>query len=114
MKFLIIGLGSMGKRRARNLLALNYSNVFGYDISKKRRIEFEKKYNLPTFASLKNIKINEFDALIVSTHPSFHFKYIKSAIKNKINCFIEASIVNENLISKEIKKIKSKSLVYDP
>ena len=114
MKFLIIGLGSMGKRRARNLLALKYSNIFGYDINKFRRIEFEKKYNLPTLTSLKNIKINEFDALIVSTHPSFHFKYIKSAIKNKINCFIEASIVNENLINKEIKKIKSKSLVYAP
>ena len=38
MKFLIIGLGSMGKRRARNLLALKYSNIFGYDINKNRRI----------------------------------------------------------------------------
>ena len=59
MKFLIIGLGSMGKRRARNLLALNYSNVFGYDISKFNHrdipqtdaLKYQKGYSLDPFES---------------------------------------------------------------
>lgn len=114
MNFLIIGLGSMGKRRARNLIALKQSKIIGYDINPKRRREFEKKYNLPTLSSLRNINLSNYTALIISTHPSFHFKYIKTAIENKTNCFIEASIVNDDLIKREIKKIKDNSLVYAP
>jgi predicted dehydrogenase len=114
MNFLIIGLGSMGKRRTRNLISLKQSKIIGYDINPKRRQEFEKKYNLPTLSSLRNINFTNYTALIISTHPSFHLKYIKAAIKNKINCFIEASIVNDDLIIHEIKKIKDNSLVYAP
>ena len=114
MNFLIIGLGSMGKRRARNLIALKQTKILGYDTNPKRRLEFEKKYNLPTLSSLRDTKLENFTAMIVSTHPSFHFKYIAAAIKNRINCFIEASIVNDNLIKKEMKKIKNNSLVYAP
>ena len=104
----------MGKRRARCLINLKQKKIVGFDINPKRREEFEKKYNLPTVKSLKNINFSSFTALIVSTDPAFHFKYIKTAIQHEISCFIEASIVNQNLIKSEIKKIKNKSLVYAP
>ena len=42
MKYLVIGLGSMGKRRVRNLLALGIINVAGFDIRKDRRQETKK------------------------------------------------------------------------
>tara|TARA_B100001989_G_C24543329_1_gene468994 strand:+ start:618 stop:1616 length:999 start_codon:yes stop_codon:yes gene_type:complete len=114
MRFLIVGLGSMGKRRARNLLALGFNNITGYDNNPKRLLEFEKKYKLKTIKFFKNINRDNYDAIIVSTNPSYHFKYIKHAIKYKLNCFIEASIVNENLIKHEMKKISDKTIVYAP
>ena len=114
MKFLIVGLGSMGKRRARNLLALKYKEIIGYDTNSKRRLEFQKKYKLKTLDKFADVKNSKYDALIISTDPKYHFKYIKFAIKHKMNCFIEASIVNELAIRNEIKKIKDKSLVYAP
>ena len=43
MKFLVIGLGSMGKRRIRNLKYLKYKEIIGYDIRRERREEVENK-----------------------------------------------------------------------
>ena len=42
MRALVIGLGSMGKRRVRNLMALGYKDIAGYD-PREERIEFVKK-----------------------------------------------------------------------
>ena len=43
MKFLVIGLGSMGKRRVRNLLANGEKSIFGFDLREDRRKETEEK-----------------------------------------------------------------------
>jgi len=52
MKFLVIGLGSMGKRRVRNLQALGMENIIGFDPRADRRAEAAEKYGIPVFASL--------------------------------------------------------------
>src|SRR3546814_6666101 len=51
MKFLVIGLGSMGKRRVRNLRALGEQCVAGFDPRVDRREEAESKYGIATFPS---------------------------------------------------------------
>ena len=48
MNFLIIGLGSMGKRRVRNLQALGYRNIIGFDMREDRRKEAKEKYGIQT------------------------------------------------------------------
>ena len=46
MKFLVVGLGSMGKRRVRNLIALGFKDsVSGFDIREDRREETKKTTN---------------------------------------------------------------------
>ena len=45
MKFLIIGLGSMGKRRVRCLKSLGHENIVGFDVKESRRKETEKQYD---------------------------------------------------------------------
>ena len=52
-KYLVIGLGSMGKRRVRCLLALGISNadIMGMDIREDRCIESKKKYGIHTYQS---------------------------------------------------------------
>jgi len=42
LAFLQIGLGSMGKRRIRNLFANGEKNVIGFDLSPERRKETEE------------------------------------------------------------------------
>ena len=54
MKFLIIGLGSMGKRRIRNLQILNQNNIVGYDIKPERREEVKRIYNIKITESIED------------------------------------------------------------
>ena len=42
LKIIIVGLGSMGKRRIRNLLKLGYCDIIGFDPRNDRRNESKK------------------------------------------------------------------------
>lgn len=94
MKFLVIGLGSMGKRRIRNLQYLGYSEIYGFDFREDRRQEAEYKYNITTIASLENFENLSIDALIISVPPDKHHIYMFKAIELNKPCFVEASVVD--------------------
>lgn len=98
MKFLVIGLGSMGKRRVRCLQALGYENIIGFDLREDRRSEAMEKYSIKTIDSLNNISLSDFDAFIISTPPDRHTPYAKIAIDNNIPAFIEASVILEDVV----------------
>jgi len=97
MKFLIVGLGSMGKRRIRCLYSIGYSDIIGYDIRSDRLEEASSKYKIKTINSIDEINLKEVDCIIISTPPDIHNYYIKLAISNKIPAFVEASVVLEGL-----------------
>jgi len=121
MKFLIIGLGSMGKRRIRNLQTLKQSDISGFDTNQERCKEVMEKYGCKTFSDL-NIALNEKpDAMIISTPPDLHIKYAKLAIENKINFFTEASVIKDgmeeliqSLTNSGIIGVPSSTLRYHP
>ncbi len=46
MKILIIGLGSMGKRRIRNFKELNINDIYGFDINNERTQYVYKNINM--------------------------------------------------------------------
>jgi predicted dehydrogenase len=98
MKFLVIGLGSMGKRRVRCLQALGYGNIFGFDLRADRRKEAKEKYSIETIESLENISLSEFNAFIISTPPDQHSPYAKLAIDYGKPAFIEASVIMEDVL----------------
>ncbi len=100
MKFLVIGLGSMGKRRVRNLITLGHKEIFGFDSRKDRCEEAKRKYKIKILSDIKNIFSQKFDIIIISTSPDTHLEYVKIAVKNKIPFFTE---VNTN--PEHIKKI---------
>jgi len=93
MKFLVFGLGSMGKRRVRCLQSLGYSDIVGLDLNKDRGKEANEKYFIPTINSLSGVEIKEFDAFIISTPPDQHTKYAKLAIEYNKPAFIEGSVI---------------------
>lgn len=107
MEVLVIGLGSMGKRRIRNLIALGYKNIIGFDLRKDRRKEVEELYKIQTIEDFDLVKIKKFDAWIISTSPDTHHVYMAEAISYETPAFIEASVLDtdfEFLIQKSKEK----------
>ncbi len=95
MYFLIIGLGSMGKRRVRNLQQIGYSNITGFDLSQDRRREAERLYGISTVEELSDI--SSYHAVIISTPPDLHSEYIQLSIVNHKPCFVELSLLLQDL-----------------
>ncbi|MBK7627803.1 MAG: Gfo/Idh/MocA family oxidoreductase [Bacteroidales bacterium] len=97
MNFLVIGLGSMGKRRVRCLQSLGYSDIVGFDNREDRRKEAQVKYNIKIIDSINGIFFSDFDAFIISTPPDQHTPYLKMAIDHSKPAFIEASVLLEEV-----------------
>ena len=122
LKVLVIGLGSMGKRRIRNLKANGVTNISGFDLREDRRAEVENIYQIPVFPSIETATAHtSFDALIISVPPDVHHIYIKQALKLNVPAFIEASVVDTDMemlineaISKKILLAPSCTLFFHP
>ena len=97
MKFLIVGLGSMGKRRIRNLKYLQKREIIGFDPVEARREEAEEKYGVRTFEDFDQAMQSDPDALIISTPPDLHMKYALEAAKHNKHFFTEASVVEDGM-----------------
>lgn len=111
MKFLIIGLGSMGKRRIRNLQHLKIQHIVGFDPRLDRREEAEKKYGIATVGSLDELNMDDVDAIIISTPPDKHNVYMTFALKHSKPAFVEASVVLGDLEKLNRDAIKKKVLI---
>jgi predicted dehydrogenase len=93
MKFLVIGLGSMGKRRIRCLQSLGYKDIIGCDPREDRRAEAAEKYGVETVADPGQAPLDKVTALFISTPPDIHNRYIQFAIDNEKPAFVEASVI---------------------
>ena len=113
MKFLQIGLGSMGKRRIRCLKTLGHQKIVGYDARADRRKETQTLYKVDIVASLREIQWSEIDAVIISTPPDRHLDYMKLAVAKGIPCFVEASVILAGL-SKLNRAAKKKKVLIAP
>ncbi|MBI2627883.1 MAG: Gfo/Idh/MocA family oxidoreductase [Candidatus Niyogibacteria bacterium] len=112
LTFLQIGLGSMGKRRIRNLIANGEKNIIGFDFSGERRKEAEEKYGIKTIEDLNEISVSDFDAVIISTPPNQHGDYIRFALQNKKHFFTEVATSDDGY--KEIFKNTDTDIVAAP
>lgn len=111
---LIIGLGSMGKRRVRNLQALGIKNIIGFDKREDRRNESAQKYQINVVSSFEEA-ISDFkiDAFVISLPPDIHHIYMKKALELSIPAFIEASVVDTDF-KEMIKESKEKDICLAP
>lgn len=115
MRFLIVGLGSMGKRRVRNLQALGHTALAGYDPRKDRREEASSKYGIDTYESFEQALAESApNALIISTDPSLHMDYAMPAAEMGLHCFIEASVVDSDRIALLCNQLGSSGTVIVP
>ena len=55
MRIIVIGLGSMGKRRIRLLKELGEKEIVGVDTNEERCLNAEKEFDIKTSCSLDNL-----------------------------------------------------------
>lgn len=109
----IIGLGSMGKRRARNLRSLGYDNIVGFDSRLDRCNEFSDVMSLPVFDNWKSFEENNLDSVIISVPPDAHLEYMNWSVSRGISFFVEASVLREGLLEC-YEKAKEKAIIAAP
>lgn len=92
MKFLVIGLGSMGRRRIRCLQRLGFKDIIGFDPKETRRAEAQQKHGIVVVGDWAAAKATPVDAWIISTPPDTHIGYGLQATEAKTAFFAEASV----------------------
>lgn len=94
MKYMIVGLGSMGKRRLRLLRKADpNSTIYGVDSNEERRKSVEEQYNIQTYASID--EVNDAEAAFVSTSPLAHSAIITTLLNKGLHVFTEINLNDE-------------------
>lgn len=98
MDFVIIGLGSMGKRRIRLLLEnFNGVGIIGIDSNECRRKQLEDSYNIRTYGSLDEaLKFEQPSASFICTSPISHASLITKCLEFGMHVFTELNLLRDN------------------
>lgn len=130
MRVVVIGLGSMGKRRIRLISKYNHKfQIVGVDNNEERRKACENEYQIEAFNSLTDAFDSvHIDCAFVCTSPLTHSSIITQCLNYGLNVFTELNLVTDGyeeniliankkglilfisstfLYREEIKKIKS-------
>ena len=91
MKVGVIGLGSMGKRRARDLKNLG-CDVSGFDILESRCREAEELLAIRALKSFEALQEAGIEAAVISTPPDVHVDYYEKCFAGRLPFFSEAGI----------------------
>jgi predicted dehydrogenase len=93
MKVLIVGLGSMGRRRIRNLEHVGGCELAAFEPQANRRGNAAAEHGIPTFATFDDGLGWGPDALVISTPPDHHHEYALAAARAGLHFFVEASVI---------------------
>ncbi len=111
MKVIIIGLGSMGKRRIRLLSEHQGITIFGIDNNPGRCQEVIEKFGIRCFSSISEaVSLEQIDAAMVCTSPLSHAGIIKECLTNNLHVFTEINLVSDGY-EENMALAKSKGLV---
>jgi len=100
MNIIVVGLGSMGKRRLR-LIKNHYPDekIFGVDNNVDRRKFSEEEYNIRAFSELKEALVAyTYDAAFVCTSPLSHNNIISTLLSQNIHVFSELNLVSDGYV----------------
>lgn len=110
MKIIVIGLGSMGKRRIRLLSEHKDMNLFGIDSNQERCQEVKEKFGIKCYNSISEVVSAEHpEAAVISTSPLSHAAIIKECLQNNLHVFTEINLVPDGY-EENMKLAKEKGL----
>ncbi|KTD83855.1 Gfo/Idh/MocA family protein [Paenibacillus etheri] len=112
MNIVVIGLGSMGKRRIRLIKKYNDQyQIFGIDSSVERRQTSEKEYSIETFANVDELLLSKsIECAFVCTSPLSHSEIIRLCLGKGLHVFTELNLVTDGydentMLAKENKRV---------
>ena len=103
----IIGLGVIGTRMAQNMGFHPKFNILGgYDISEKKRSEFNNEFpEIKTYSSAEKLtRETELDLLYIGTPPASHTEYVNMSASRKLAIFCEKPLCVDNSHGSELVK----------
>ena len=93
---LVVGLGSMGKRRVRLMRERKDVVIFGVDGQKERCRDMEEKYGIVTYTDIDEaLQKNRFDCAFICTSPLSHADIIHQCLENDLHVFTEINLVGD-------------------
>lgn len=96
MKVVIIGLGSMGRRRIRLIRKYDSSiEIIGIDNNEERREFCMKEYGMATFHQLSECIGEGLDGAFICTSPLSHHKIITECLEQGLHVFTELNLVSD-------------------
>ncbi len=111
MKIIVIGLGSMGKRRIRLISENKDVELFGIDSQEARCAEVKEKFGIICYNSIDEAcKAQNIEAAIISTSPLSHASIIKECLEHDLHVFTEINLVQDGY-DENIALAKSKDKV---
>lgn len=96
MVAIVVGLGSMGKRRIRLMRQLDPEiQIIGVDNRCDRRVELEKAYHILCVPCLEQALAKECDIAFICTAPLAHANLISQCLRRKLHVFTEINLVDD-------------------
>lgn len=102
MKILVIGAGSMGRRRLRDLNYLNQGAVLLLEPMPERCEQVASAFGVPGYDGLDAAMEQRPDALVVSTPPALHELYVRRGLRQSLHVFAEVPFVFDHDALKEV------------
>jgi predicted dehydrogenase len=97
VRILVVGLGSMGTRRVRNLRHIGGVELAGFEPRVQRRDAVAGTYGMTVFPAFEQGLDWAPDALVISTPPDCHAEYALAAARAGLPFFTEASVVTDGM-----------------
>lgn len=111
MKIIVIGLGSMGKRRLRLLSERKDVELFGIDTQESRCDEVKERFGITCFKSISEaVKAENIEVAVISTSPLSHAAIIKECLNHNLHVFTEINLVQDGY-EENMALAKEKNLV---
>ena len=110
---IVIGLGSMGRRRIRCLKAIfgNEINIIGIDANRERQNNVAAEYGIDSRDSLEAVLAKDkISAAFVSTSPVAHSGIISTCLEAGVHVFTEINLIDEGY-EKNMSLAKDKGVV---
>lgn len=111
MRVVVIGLGSMGKRRIRLIKKYDKNiKIIGIDNNEERRTSCTKEYKIETYNNLAELSVrNKVDSAFICTSPLSHSEIITECLELGMHVFTELNLVDDGY-EKNMKLAKEKKL----
>lgn len=95
-KILVVGLGSMGKRRIRLIQQIDKGcDIKGVDSKQDRRKEAEQTFQIDTVSNLDKAFEEKYDCAFICTSPLSHAEIVENCLKQNMHVFTEINLVDD-------------------